>query len=94
MFPAEANPTQLMLKRWYNVLSDKCPALDASDAVNERVHGFRKRQCAPEYSQNCYLSMLREEQAIGNYIDASNLPSSIITKSSRKFLIQMVQSLH
>ena len=38
--------------------------------------------------------MLREEQAIGNYIDATNLPSRIITKSSRKFLIQMVQSLH
>ena len=50
-----------MLKRWYNLLSDKCPALDCNDALNERVNGYKKRQCAPEYSQDCYLSMLREE---------------------------------
>ena len=83
-----------MLKRWYNLLSDKCPALDCNDAINERVNGYKKRQCAPEYSQKCYISMLKEEQAIGNYIDAENLPSTIISKSCRKFLIQMVQSLH
>ena len=83
-----------MLKRWITELSKNMPAHDASDAMEEKVIGCKKRQFAPEYSHKCYLTMLREEQAIGSYIDIEGLPSKIITKGSRKFIVQNIQSLH
>ena len=61
-FQKEGNPsTQVMLKRWITELSKNMPAHDASDAMEEKVIGCKKRQFAPEYSHKCYLTMLREE---------------------------------
>jgi len=38
--------------------------------------------------------MLREEQAIGSYINIEGLNSTIINEENRKFTVQLIQALH
>ena len=82
-----------MYKRWKKEIKDTLPELDVADSMDD-LDFMKRRQFAPEYSQNCYVAMLKQEQAIGSYIDIEGLPSNIISKGSRKLIVQLIRSLH
>ena len=60
-----------MLNRWMGVLKNKLPQFDLEDEKINRLMSCdsSRRQTAPEYSQHAYLSMLKKERAIGNYLE-------------------------
>ena len=59
-----------MLKRWKAIIEKELPAVDLIDLASEHSNfSSSKRQFAPEYSQSAYLTMLRNELAIGDYIE-------------------------
>ena len=84
------------MKRWYSELSKALPTIDVADALKDtnNLRASKKRQFAPEYSQKCYMTMLREEQAIGNYIDIPDVQQNIVDRQSRKYTVQLIQSLN
>ena len=63
------DPTEEMNKRWLKHIQKKVPTIDLVD-ISAEVYPFNsiKRQFAPEYSYAAYLSMLRQEYEIGNYL--------------------------
>ena len=63
-----------MNKRWLKVIQRKVPTIDLVD-ISAEVFPFRasKRQFAPEYSHSSYITMLKTEYAIGDYIANPNL---------------------
>ena len=63
------DPTEEMNKRWVRLIQRKVPTIDLVD-VSAEVYPFNshKRQFAPEYSHCAYLSMLRDEYQIGDYL--------------------------
>ena len=85
-----------MIKRWTTKLSQDLPSLDITDILADSIKSsfIKRRQFAAEYSQSCYLTMLREEQAIGSYINIEGLSSPIINEENRKFTVQLIQALH
>lgn len=59
-YESTETPTEIMEQRFGDMYEHTLPVLDRYD-LNE------KRQFAPEYSQQAYLSMLQKEYPIGNY---------------------------
>ena len=58
-----------MTQRWRKIVESTLPAIDLIDLSDEKdPYGGMKVQFAPEYSQNSYQEMLRQEFAIGDYI--------------------------
>ena len=55
--------SQMMVKRWTSKLSQDLPSLDITDILADSIKSsfIKRRQFAAEYSQSCYLTMLREE---------------------------------
>ena len=62
-----------MNKRWLKLIKRRIPTVDLMDIASE-VFPYRsfKRQFAPEYSYHAYVTMLRQEYAIGDYLSNSN----------------------
>ena len=64
------NPSDEMVRRWKSIIERSLPAIDLIDLAAEHNYFYsQKRQFAPEYSQAAYLTILRSELAIGDYID-------------------------
>jgi len=59
-----------MVRRWKEMIERTLPAIDLIDLAAEHNYFYSaKRQFAPEYSQTSYLTMIKNELAIGDYID-------------------------
>lgn len=66
-------PTEEMNKRWLKMLQKKIPNIDLVDISAELYpYNSHKRQFSPEYAHNSYLTMLRQEFAIGDYLKHKN----------------------
>lgn len=84
-----------MINRWMGVLKSKLPQFDLEDEkiARQSTCEANRRQTAPEYSQHAYLSMLKDERAVGNYFE---LPrnSLRITPQDRESMVSLIQELH
>ena len=87
------DPTEEMNKRWLKEIQRKIPTIDLVD-ISAEVFPFNshKRQFAPEYSYPAYITMLRQEYAIGDYL--SN-PSCTLQISSfaRQQMVMLIEEL-
>ena len=64
----QAKPSDEMVKRWLKNISMRVPTIDLVDiAAESGSNKTQKRQFAPQYSQDAYMTMLVEEEAIGDY---------------------------
>lgn len=64
------NPSDEMVRRWKSIIERSLPAIDLIDLAAEHNYFYSsKRQFAPEYSQSGYLAVMKNELAIGDYID-------------------------
>ena len=82
-----------MNDRWLNILKNRLPTIDLID-ISDEIHPFnaQKRQFAPEHSQTSYITMLKQEFAIGDYMED---PSDTlkITHYGRLTTIMLIQEL-
>lgn len=63
-------PSEIMHRRWKELVERTLPAIDLIDLSNEKdPYGGFKVQFAPEFSQSSYNQMIRQEFAIGDYIN-------------------------
>ena len=63
------DPTEQMNARWLKIIQRKIPTIDLIDISTEiNPNNSQKRQFAPEYSYKSYITMLRQEYSIGDYI--------------------------
>ena len=87
------DPTEEMNKRWLRLMQKKVPTVDLVD-VSAEVYPFNshKRQFAPEYSHSAYLSMLRQEYAIGDYVKSQNC-SLKMTDYTRQQMVMLIEDL-
>ena len=61
-----------MVRRWKAIIEKTLPAIDLIDLAAEHNYFYsQKRQFAPEFSQTSYLTMLKKELSIGDYINFS-----------------------
>ena len=59
-----------MLRRWKQIIEKELPAIDLIDLAAEHNYFYSyKRQFSPENSQSSYLYMLKNEYAIGDFLD-------------------------
>ena len=72
-----------MVTRHDKILQENIPAVDYLDINAER-------QFAPEYSQTTYLTMKRQEKAIGSYLKSATLG---IKQAQRKGMILHIEDL-
>lgn len=62
-----SDPVTVMESRAKAILSTTIPRLDYRDTLP--LLNATRRQTAPEYSQSCYRTLLRQEVVVGNYFD-------------------------
>lgn len=77
-----------MQARVEKLLATSVPLTDQSDVY--RLEGA-PRQFAPEYSQACFETMLRNEQATGSYLGA---PALGFPSRARETMVQLIQEVH
>ena len=82
-----------MESRTKTILSTTIPRLDYQDTLP--LLNATKRQTAPEYSQNCYETLLRQEVVIGNYFDraVNKNKSPLFSIKERKRMIVLIETL-
>ena len=87
------DPTEEMNKRWLKLLQKKVPTIDLVD-ISAEVYPFNshKRQFAPEYSHSSYLSMLRQEYAIGDYVKNPKCTLQM-TDYTRQQMVMLMEDL-
>ena len=87
------DPTEEMNKRWLKLLQKKVPTIDLVDISAEALpFNSHKRQFAPEYSQSTYLSMLRQEYAIGDYLQNPKCTLKV-TNYERQQMVMLIEDL-
>ena len=79
--------TEEMHRRVSTEIRHTIPSIDLNDIS-------KKRQFAPEYSQNAYNSMLRDEYAIGNYLNAESETWLCISGEDRKSMVLLLEELN
>ena len=82
-----------MNKRWLKIIQRRIPTIDLVDISAEVFpYNSHKRQFAPEYSYPAYITMLRQEYGIGDYL--SN-PSCTLKISSfaRQQMVMLIEEL-
>lgn len=83
-----------MTRRWKQLVEKTLPAIDLIDLSNEKdPYGGVKVQFAPEYSQNSYKEMLKQEFAIGDYI-GFNKSDAGVSELARKHMITLMEDLN
>ena len=82
-----------MNKRWIKIIQRKIPTIDLIDISTELfpVNSY-KRQFAPECSYSAYLTMLRQEYAIGDYLSDPNC-SLQISSFARQQMVMLIEEL-
>lgn len=79
--------------RLLKTLQAYLPDVDIEDFEASQDHEIPTRQFAPEYSQNCYLEMMKKNnKLIGNYLTHSK--ELQITPKERDIMIMTIQYLH
>jgi hypothetical protein len=87
-------PSDVMTRRWKQIVESTLPAIDLIDLSNEKdPYGGFKVQFAPEYSHSCYNEMLRLEFAIGDYI-GYNQAQAGISDLARKHMVTLMEDLN
>ena len=70
------------------------PAIDLIDLAAEHNYFYSsKRQFAPEYSQSGYLAVMRNELAIGDYIDFEQ-GQMRVSDQARRHMITLLEDLN
>lgn len=79
--------------RLLKTLQAYLPDVDIEDYEAKYDYAIPTRQFAPEYSQNCYLEMMKKNnKVIGNYLNQNNQLQ--ITSKERDMMIMTIQYLH
>ena len=83
-----------MTKRWKELVEKTLPAIDLIDLSEEKdPYGGYKVQFAPEYSHNAYREMVRQEFAIGDYIEF-NKSENRVSELARKHMVTLMEDLN
>jgi transcription initiation factor TFIIIB Brf1 subunit/transcription initiation factor TFIIB len=83
-----------MMHRWRLEIERSIPAIDLIDLAAEHgVYYSQKRQFAPEYSQQCYLTMLEREFAIGDFIDWQE-GELRVSNQARRHMVTLIEDLN
>ena len=83
-----------MIRRWKQIIERSLPAIDLIDLAAEHNYFYSyKRQCAPEYSQSGYLAVMRNELAIGDYIDFEQ-GQMRVSDQARRHMITLLEDLN
>ena len=86
------DPTEVMNKRWFKLISKRIPTVDLIDLSAETFE-YRplKRQFAPEYSSNSYDAFLRDEFAPGDYLATQK--SLQVSRTARSQMIMLIEEI-
>ena len=85
-------PKEVMFLRWRALLEKTLPAIDLIDITAEKHFSYAwKRQFAPEFSQDAYMTMLNSEFIIGDYVSNSE---SAITQETRRHMVTLLEALN
>ena len=88
------NPSDEMIRRWRQIIERSLPAIDLIDLAAEHNYFYSsKRQFAPEYSQSGYLAVMRNELAIGDYIDFEQ-GQMRVSDQARRHMITLLEDLN
>ena len=90
--PSHKEPSEEMVNRWIALIKKRVPTIDLVDiSTQTKPFNTLMRQFAPEYSHSCYVTMLRQEEAIGDYTKTLNLQ---ITRKARKQMVLLIEEIH
>ena len=79
--------TEEMNSRVQTVIKQSVPSVDLNDMSTQR-------QFAPEYSQSSYETMMREEYALGDYLNPQTERALQITGEDRKGMVLLLEELN
>ena len=85
---------QIMLERWEKLQSQLPMCDQVDDQINSKVmHESKQNQHAPEYTQQCYESILAQEKKflLSGYL---NSKSTTFDSSDRSHAVQLMLRLH
>ena len=68
-----------MTNRLNNILKRNIPRIDQDDLKLSYKNTGEARQFAPEYAQAAYITLLKQECAIGNYFNVKGLSIKFVT---------------
>ena len=90
--PRALPPNEIMKRRWEYKVSERIPYCDQTD-IFQLSSEPAPRQFAPEYSQQVYMNMLKQERAIGDYFKYESCQLGFPIKA-RETMIQLMEELH
>ena len=83
-----------MHRRWKAIVEGSLPAIDLIDLSNEKdPYGGFKVQFAPEFSQSAYNEMVKQEFAIGDYINFNSAQVGV-KELARKHMMTLIEDLN
>ena len=87
------DPMDEMERRWERKVESALPALDLHDLTAQRNPRNLNRQFAPEFSQASYETLLRQDYAIGDYINLQASPLGT-TEETRQHMVTLLIELN
>jgi len=88
------SPQEAMSSRFDSLLKRTIPKIDRDDSEAALKAVAEPRQSAPEYAQSIYVSLLKQECAIGNYFNIKDKSNRFATASQRTCMMRLIMKIH
>ena len=81
-----------MYARWLKIVRKTVPSVDLADILEETSQDYvSKRQFAPLYSQNAYMTILDQDRIYSDYTTCQALK---VTKEDREQMFFVIEKIH